>query len=325
MSGSWRSGAARGDVAGVHQDRLLRHARQHARRRRAVEVVGVAAGHLVVPAMEVALEPQQRLLAGEGARQPHRHQRRLGAGRGEAEALGRRAPGAGPRCAHCTSRGCDAPNWRAFIQRLAHRRGHHRVVVAQQQRAVAAEIVDVAVAIDVPLVRALRARDEHAVRIDVARVMGDAAREQLVRLLRQLGRAGRALAIGGDDAGIAQFGGDVVHGPASPIGWRLPYLPRCGRVGERGARRRPHVRSGAEGRAGHRSGAGRGRAAGCGVRRRQGGRDRAGSAGRQADARRVGADRGARADRSAHPRLLGRHVARRRSGRVCEGERAAPR
>ena len=61
---------------------------------------------------------------------------------------------------------------------------------------------------------------------------------------------------------------------------------------------------------------------GCGVCRREGGRARAGSAGRQADAGCVGADRGAGADRSAHACLLGRHVARRRSGRVCEVQRA---
>ena len=56
---------------GFSKHRLFRHARQHARCRRAVEVVGVARGHLVVPAVEMALEAQQRLAAGERAGEAH--------------------------------------------------------------------------------------------------------------------------------------------------------------------------------------------------------------------------------------------------------------
>ena len=145
--------------------------------------------------MEVALEPQQRLLAGEGAREPHRHQRRLGAGRGEADTLGRRDETLDRLCPLHLARMRRA-ELGAFIQRLRTASVTDGVVVAQQQCAVAAEIVDVAIAIDVPFVRALSALDEHAIRIDIARIMRDAAWEQLARLLRQIGRPGRALAIG---------------------------------------------------------------------------------------------------------------------------------
>ena len=58
--------------------------------RRAVEMALVARGHVVVPAVEVGLEADDLAPAGERAREPHRHQRRLGAGRGEAHPLGAR-------------------------------------------------------------------------------------------------------------------------------------------------------------------------------------------------------------------------------------------
>jgi uncharacterized membrane protein YqiK len=69
-------------------------------------------------------------------------------------------------------------------------------------RAVAAEIVDVLVAIHVPLVRAGGAGDVDAVGVHVAGVVRDAAGEQVLRLARHLGRAGGALAVGGDDPRI---------------------------------------------------------------------------------------------------------------------------
>ena len=58
--------------------------------------------------------------------------------------------------------------------------------MAEQQRAVPAVEVDIAVAIDVPFVGTLRAVDGHAVRLEVARIMRDAAREQIACLLRQV-------------------------------------------------------------------------------------------------------------------------------------------
>ena len=51
----------------------------------------------------------------------------------------------------------DRAELSALVQRLAHRRGHGRVTMAKQQRAMPAEVVDIAVAIDVPFVRPRRA------------------------------------------------------------------------------------------------------------------------------------------------------------------------
>ena len=84
--------------------------------------------------------------------------------------------------------------------------------MAQQQRAMAAEVVDVAVAIDVPLMRPLGALDENAVGVDIAGVVRDAAREQIAGVFCELLRARRPLPIGGDDAGVGPLtGGNVVH------------------------------------------------------------------------------------------------------------------
>ena len=58
--------------------------------------------------------------------------------------------------------------------------------MAEQQRAVAAEEVDVAVAVHVPFVRPLRALDIEAVGIEMPRVVGDAAREQPGRALSRV-------------------------------------------------------------------------------------------------------------------------------------------
>ncbi len=73
---------AQEDIAG---DRI-----EHARRRRAVEMAAVARGHMVVPAVEMIVEADQLGLSAEGAREAHRHQRRLGARRRKAHPLGGR-------------------------------------------------------------------------------------------------------------------------------------------------------------------------------------------------------------------------------------------
>ena len=83
-------GAQRVGVARLEQQRVGGDLGEHARRRRAVEMARVARGHVVVPAVEVRLEADDLAPAGERAGEPHRHQRRLGAGRGEAHALGAR-------------------------------------------------------------------------------------------------------------------------------------------------------------------------------------------------------------------------------------------
>ena len=75
----------------------------------------------------------------------------------------------------------------ALVHGLGDRLAYHRVAMAEQQRTVAAEVVDVAVTIDIPFVRTLGALDIDAVRIDVAGVVRDAAGEQFAGFLRQIG------------------------------------------------------------------------------------------------------------------------------------------
>ena len=78
---------------------------------------------------------------------------------------------------------------RAARRRIRDRAHHHRMVVPEQQRAMAAEIIDVFVAIDVPFARPGGALDVNSVRVQVPPVMRDPARQQRRRLARQLGRA----------------------------------------------------------------------------------------------------------------------------------------
>ena len=192
-------------IARFEQPHLGRDPAEHAHRGRAVEMARVAGGHMVVPAVEMAFEAEQRIAAGEGAREPHRHQRGLGAGRREAQAFGERDQAAhrgGPadlaRVVGAEMRACGECGLDGAAHRL--------VPVAEQQRPVPAEIVDIFVPIDVPFARALGVRDVDAVGIDVARVVGDAAREQRGGLARKLRRAGRAGTVGGDDARIGSHG-----------------------------------------------------------------------------------------------------------------------
>src|SRR5919108_2655393 len=90
----------------------------------------------------------------------------------------------------------------AALERALDGGGDPRVVVAEQERAVAAVVVDVAIAIDVPFVGAFGPLDVDAVGLEVAAVMGDAARQQTAGLRGERRRARRPLAIGGFDGQI---------------------------------------------------------------------------------------------------------------------------
>ena len=162
-----------------------------------------------MPAVEVGPEAEHLAPAGEGAGEAHRHQRRLGAGAREADPLGagHEVPDRlGPAHLERMARAEVGP----LPQRQGDRGGDLRMIVAEQERAVAAVIVDVAVAIDVPFVRAQGALDVDAVGLEVAAVVGDAAREQAAGLPGEPGRARRPLAPGGIDGEIGEQG--VGHG-----------------------------------------------------------------------------------------------------------------
>ena len=99
--------------------------------------------------------------------------------------------------------------------------------MAEDQGAVAAEIIDVAVAVDVPLMGAFGAGDVDAVGVDVAGVMGDAGGQQFERLLREVARAGRFLAVGGDDAGVDA---GIVDNGAGHVGPPERRDPHCATI-----------------------------------------------------------------------------------------------
>ncbi len=132
----------------------------------------------VVPAVEVVLELHDALAAGVGAGEAQRHHRGLGARRREAHALGARH-----HLQHLLApldlrvvRGAEV---RAAVERRADRVHHLRAVVAEQQRAVAADVVDVLVAVDVPLARPARAVDVDRPRGEGAGVVRDAGGEDV--------------------------------------------------------------------------------------------------------------------------------------------------
>ena len=104
----------------VAQQHVAGHRIEHAGRRGAVEMARMAGGHVVVPAVEMIVEADDLGLAAEGAGEPHRHQRRLGAGAGEAHPLGGRdqpldqlgpvrSPARGRRRNGCRGRAGHAP------------------------------------------------------------------------------------------------------------------------------------------------------------------------------------------------------------------------
>ena len=123
--------------------------------------------------MEVLREANQGLSTGEGAREADRHHRRFRAGAGEPHYLRRRDEVVHPL------RPDDFQLMRCAVVRPALELPGDglldgRVVVAQQQRAVAEDVIDEAVAVDVPFVRALRALDVDRERLEVADVVRDA-------------------------------------------------------------------------------------------------------------------------------------------------------
>ena len=104
----------------------------------------------------------------------------------------------------------------AALDLLLDRLDNLGMAVAEQKRAVSAEIVNVAIAVDIPFPRPLRSGDVEPVRLDVARIMGNAAGEQPAGLLGGGRRTRRRSAIAGDDRRIRRQG--VGHGGHSAIG-----------------------------------------------------------------------------------------------------------
>ena len=104
----------------------------------------------------------------------------------------------------------------AAVELGMHRRHDLGTAMAEQHRAVAAEIIDIAAPVDIPFARALRVVDVDAVGLDVAGIVRDAAWKQLGRLLGAHRGARGGGAVGGDDLRVR--GQAVGHlGLSSPL------------------------------------------------------------------------------------------------------------
>ena len=163
---------------------------------------------MVLPAVEVAEEAHQHRTPGERAREPGRHQVRLGPRGGEAHALGARHHLLHQPCpTHLEfAAGCVV---RTEVELFVHRGQHPRFGVPQDQCAVPAVEIDVLVAVHVPFAPAVRAFDVDGVRVQPPAVVHDAAGQDLASGLGQLCRGRRALTIGRHDRRVARAG--VTH------------------------------------------------------------------------------------------------------------------
>ena len=179
-------GERRLEVARRRQHDVGGDLRQYARRRRAVEMRAHAERHMIVPAVKVSGEAQDFWPAREGPRQSQSQQCGLGAGVRKADQFGRRhellhelAPanlqlvaGAVMRATRQLSLGCLDDRW---------------VIVPQEQRPVAARVIDVFIAIHVPLPRSGGPRDIHRIGFEKSAVVRHAAGKD--RLCRWYSRA----------------------------------------------------------------------------------------------------------------------------------------
>jgi len=198
-----------GHVVDRHEDDAGRDFAQHAGRGRAVEVVLGAERDVVVPAVEVALETDDLFLAARGARDSQREVRCLSAGRREAHALGGRHHLADELRPLDLKLGAGG-KVHALLQLRLRGGDDLRVLVAEQQRAVAAVVVDVFVAVEIPFAGAERVVAVDAVGPQPAGVVDDAARQHLYGLAVALRGALSAAAIRVHDAGFDD--GFIGHG-----------------------------------------------------------------------------------------------------------------
>ena len=112
------------------------------------------------------------------------------------------------------------------VERPVHRRQHRRVVVPQDQRPMPAEIVDIFVAVGIPLARPLGAGDIDPIGLQIPRVVGNPARQHALRDARQPLRFRRLLAIAGDDLRIAERPFEHVFDPFRGFGGQAAGLRR---------------------------------------------------------------------------------------------------
>ena len=184
---------ARG-VVRLDQDDVGSDVGKHADGRRAVEVLFDAERRMVVPAVEVGLEAHDLALPGRRAGEAHREERRFGPRGREAHAFG-----GGDQFLYQT-RPFDLQlvpcgKVHALAQLRLDCRHDVGMLMAQQQCAVSAVVVDVLVAIDVPLARTHGAIDVEPIGPGAPRVVDDAAWQQPTRLIVAPARARRAFEV----------------------------------------------------------------------------------------------------------------------------------
>ena len=150
----------------------------------------VGAGHgVVVPPVEVVLQLDDLVAPGVGARQPHRHERGFGAAAVEPHALHRRhqvhyRPGPAQLLIGARAQVGAPPDL------FGNGVGDGGVRVAQQERAVTGHVVDVLVAVHVPLSGPLPVGDVQREGFGVAVVVGDSSGEYAHGVTVALGGAG---------------------------------------------------------------------------------------------------------------------------------------
>ena len=177
------------DVVGWAHHHVFQGTCRHPRGDRRVVRRVDAHGDGVVPAVEVARELHDLRAPRVGAGQAQGEVRGLGARHGEARQLPARNEAVdqlGPADLQLVA----AAHVGDARHLLLHGLDHRGMAVADEERPVAHPVVDILVAVDVPLVAAQRPRHVRAEREQVADVVGDAARNGLAGALGQGGRLG---------------------------------------------------------------------------------------------------------------------------------------
>jgi hypothetical protein len=181
--------ANRGDVVGRQHCDQVHHLGELARL--GLGCVGRAHADFesFVPAVEVSGELHDVLLAREGPGQAHCHVGGLGARCRKAHALGARHEPVDPLAPLDLLRMAGAIV-RAMQRLLAHGLHDRARIVPEEERAVAHPVVDVAVAVHVPLVGALRPIHIERERLHAAVVVGHRVGKEPPGALVQLARGG---------------------------------------------------------------------------------------------------------------------------------------
>ena len=179
----------------------------------------------VVPAVEVEGEADELVAAGVGAGEADGHHRRFGAGGVEADASGRRARAFGSsRPTPFRARGG------AVVGAVGDLSGdgadERRVGVAEEEGAVAHDVIDDFVAVDVPFAGAEGVVDVDGEGGEVADVVGDAVREVALGLLVKGGGARVEGAVALEDCGHVSLrsGACVVVAVCAPSRWAMGVL-----------------------------------------------------------------------------------------------------